>query len=697
MTIATAKNTPKNVYTATSSQTVFTIGFEFFATADIKVFRNGTALTFNAAPSSVAQFSVQGTTNASDSSYEFGSGGTVTLGGGATNGDSIVIVRDITVERTTDFTPAASFDVTALNTQLDILMAMMAEREQGTSQSLRLADTDTVSADMQLPIKTVRAGKVLEFDADGEPVVSITATSLSTIAGITANITTVAGIAANVTTVAGISANVTTVAGKASEITSVAAKASLITSDFVSDLNTLATSAIVTDLDILANADIVADLAILATSDIVSDLNTLATSAIVADLAILATSDIVADIALLATSDVVSDLNTLATSAIVTDLNILATSDIVTDINLLATSDIVSDLNTLATSDFVSDLNTLASSTVVTNIATVSANVAGVNSFAARYRVTGGDPSSDNDAGDLNYNTSSNALKFYNGSAWSVIATTFSLDNASDTNFTSIADGAMMLYDTATSKWIDNVMSGNATLADTGVLTIADDAITSAKIADNAITNALMADNAVDTAEIAASAVETAKINDGAVTLAKTTGLVGKQTMWIPAGAMYPSTTNPCAGLEQVQTTALRPDLKVLDFATGADEFAQFSIAFPKSWNEGTLTFQPFWTVTGTNTGTVAWQLGGIAVSSDDTINTAFGTLVATTALAHSGTSNDLMMSAESGAVTIAGSPAANDVCFFQVNRDVSADTQSGDARLLGIKLFFTNDALTDA
>ena len=55
------------------------------------------------------------------------------------------------------------------------------------------------------------------------------------------------------------------------------------------------------------------------------------------------------------------------------------------------------------------------------------------------------------------------------------------------------------------------------------------------------------------------------------------------------------------------------------------------------------------------------------------------------------------MMSAESGAVTVAGSPAANDVCFFQINRDISADDQSGDARLLGIKLFFTNDALTDA
>ena len=173
--------------------------------------------------------------------------------------------------------------------------------------------------------------------------------------------------------------------------------------------------------------------------------------------------------------------------------------------------------------------------------------------------------------------------------------------------------------------------------------------------------------------------------------------VAGKETIWIPAGAMYPSTTNPCSDLTQVETTALRPDLKVLDFATGADEFAQFSIAFPKSWNEGTVTFQPFWTVTGTNTGTVAWQLGGIAMSSDDTINTAFGTLVATTALAHSGTSNDLMVSVESGAVTIAGSPAAGDCCFFQINRDVSADNQSGDARLLGIKLFFTTNDANDA
>jgi len=173
-------------------------------------------------------------------------------------------------------------------------------------------------------------------------------------------------------------------------------------------------------------------------------------------------------------------------------------------------------------------------------------------------------------------------------------------------------------------------------------------------------------------------------------------GLVGKQTMWIPAAAMYPNTTNGSSGLAQVELSN-GPEIKVLDFAAGADDFAQFTVAFPKLWNEGTVTFQAFFTVTGTNTGTVAWGLSGVAFADSGDINTAFGTNVVATAKAHSGTSNDLDVSAVSGAVTIAGSPSVDELVFFQIMRDVSADNQTGAARLLGIKLFFTTDALTDA
>jgi hypothetical protein len=174
-----------------------------------------------------------------------------------------------------------------------------------------------------------------------------------------------------------------------------------------------------------------------------------------------------------------------------------------------------------------------------------------------------------------------------------------------------------------------------------------------------------------------------------------TGNVVGKQTMWIPAGAMYPNTTAGCAALAQVELSN-GPEIKVLDFDASSDEHAQFTVAFPKLWNEGTVTFQAFWTVTGTNTGTVAWGLSAVAFADNGDQNTAFGTNVVATAKAHSGTSNDLDVSAESGAVTIAGSPGVDELCYFQIMRDVSADDQSGDARLLGIKLFYTTDALTD-
>ena len=162
----------------------------------------------------------------------------------------------------------------------------------------------------------------------------------------------------------------------------------------------------------------------------------------------------------------------------------------------------------------------------------------------------------------------------------------------------------------------------------------------------------------------------------------------GTHTIYVPAAAMYPNTTNGCAALAQVELSN-GPEIKVLDFDASSDEFAQFTVAFPKSWDEGTVTFEAFFTVTGTNTGTVKWTLAGRSFADNAALNTAFGTAVGPSAKAHSGTSNDLNVTAESGAVTVSGTPANDDMVFFQVNRDVSADDQSGDARLLGIKITF--------
>ena len=171
--------------------------------------------------------------------------------------------------------------------------------------------------------------------------------------------------------------------------------------------------------------------------------------------------------------------------------------------------------------------------------------------------------------------------------------------------------------------------------------------------------------------------------------------IAGKETIWVPAVAMYPNTTNGAANIAQTEL-GNGPELKTLDFDKDSDEFAQFAVAFPKSWNEGTITFQAFFTANTTNTGTTSFALQGVAIEDNGDLNTAFGTAVAPTAKAMSGTANDLAVTAESGAITIAGSPSTDEYVFFQIFRDVSEDTLTADAKLLGVKLFFTTDAAND-
>ena len=171
---------------------------------------------------------------------------------------------------------------------------------------------------------------------------------------------------------------------------------------------------------------------------------------------------------------------------------------------------------------------------------------------------------------------------------------------------------------------------------------------------------------------------------------------VGKESLWIPAVSMYPNTTNGCADIAQTELSNA-PEIKTLDFDKDSDEFAQFAVAFPKSWNEGTVTFQAFFTADSTNTGTTAWAIAGVAIADDGSLNTAFGTAIVATAKAMSGTANDLAVTAESGAITIAGSPSVDEYVFFQIHRDVSADSLTADAKLLGVKLLFTTDAGNDA
>jgi hypothetical protein len=168
----------------------------------------------------------------------------------------------------------------------------------------------------------------------------------------------------------------------------------------------------------------------------------------------------------------------------------------------------------------------------------------------------------------------------------------------------------------------------------------------------------------------------------------------GLETIYVPASIMTPATTNGAAA-GTVETSSNKVVYKTLDFDTTTQEFAAFTVAFPKAYNNGTVTFQPIWTF-ASSSGGVVWALQGLACSDDDASDTAYGTEQTSTDTAL--TAGDVHVGATSSAITIAGTPASSDIVFFRVKRvpGDASDTLGADAQLIGIRLFYTKNAADD-
>ena len=92
--------------------------------------------------------------------------------------------------------------------------------------------------------------------------------------------------------------------------------------------------------------------------------------------------------------------------------------------NVSSVSSAVSNLSSIS-----GDVTTCSNNSA--NITTTAQNIAGVNSFGQRYRVSGSEPTTNNDAGDLHFNTSTNELRSF-GTVWQ--ATAPSNDNQNNIN-----------------------------------------------------------------------------------------------------------------------------------------------------------------------------------------------------------------------------------------------------------------------
>jgi hypothetical protein len=423
MTINLSDNSPRISYSVSQgvTQSTFTVPFEFFAEESLNVYVDNVLKTLT----------THYTTTGGN-----GSTGTVVISvTGASGGSTVVITREIPLERTADFPTSGPFQISALNTELDRIIAIAADLNDRTARSIRAEDFDaTVS--YTLPSVDVRKGTVLAFNATSGDVevgpqianvqslanisadialladiqdgttatnaitnVNTIRTDVTTVSGISANVTTVAGVSANVTTVAGISANVTTVAGVSSgvatlspiatDITAVASNNANVTTvaTNINAVNTVASN--ITNINTVANdlLEVVSEIETVAndlneaTSEIEIVANNIANVNTVGTISgnVTTVAGISANVTAVAAD--AGDIGTVAASiaSVNTVSGVSANVTTVAGIsaNVTTVAGISADISTVANTDLTAVINNSA------NIATVGTNIANVNTVAA--------------------------------------------------------------------------------------------------------------------------------------------------------------------------------------------------------------------------------------------------------------------------------------------------------------------------
>jgi hypothetical protein len=162
MAIDISAQTRRVVYTGSAGTGPYAFAFNILVNTDIAVYFNNTELTLTT--DYTVAISGDGT-------------GSVTIVVG-TNvpttpdvNDRITLIGDRTIERTTDFTTGGPLFATTLNDEFDSLTIFTQQNLEQSNRSLRAPNTDPTTINMELPLNTLRANKTLAFDASGNPTI----------------------------------------------------------------------------------------------------------------------------------------------------------------------------------------------------------------------------------------------------------------------------------------------------------------------------------------------------------------------------------------------------------------------------------------------------------------------------------------------------------------------------------------------
>ncbi len=409
MTISTT--TIKNSYSGNGSTTTFNYTFKITDQDDIDVIIRSSSGT-ETTKTITTHYTVTGVGNSGGGTIVF------TAGNIPASGETVILRRSTPLTQGVDLIENDPLPANTLEDALDKLTSINQELQEQLDRSLKVSKTATITTPEITADASARAGKLLGFDSTGNALdATIDGTGVATSATNAANSATAA---ANSATAAATSAT-------AAENAKNAAEAALDTFDD----DFLGAKSSNPSLD--------------------NDGNALADGALYFD-----TTNNVMKVYDLGNTQwkqltPTSSQQTNIDAAVANASNINAVAGAASNINAVAGD--LTDINTLAG---ISGLSTLGSN--ASSVVNAGNNITGINSFAARYRVQAGVPSSSNDVGDLVFDTTAAKLKVFDGSSYALAGSSVNgtsqrfryVATAGQTTFSgNDANGNSLTYDVA--------------------------------------------------------------------------------------------------------------------------------------------------------------------------------------------------------------------------------------------------------
>lgn len=151
--MAVSQQTPLQAYTASGASAVFAFSFQLLAAADMTVLVDGVAKTLGA-----------------DFSTTTGLGGTVTLVTTPTAGQRVVLLRNSSITRSTDYQNNGDLLAAVVNADFDRLWLVLQELVFGSKASPTSVRAPAGEVLSELPVASSRASRVMAFDSSGNPI-----------------------------------------------------------------------------------------------------------------------------------------------------------------------------------------------------------------------------------------------------------------------------------------------------------------------------------------------------------------------------------------------------------------------------------------------------------------------------------------------------------------------------------------------